>query len=398
MHPHDASRAPDAAVLAIWLVRALMNWTQGGAPALSRPVVRLRSAAACRDTGVETRVLARIRECLDVDARWTTRGERSFTWIGNRLSQKIAVRLPSPIAAEAVTPVRIATTVANDVRASEHDVIAYLARLNWYAVGSAYVFDPAARTIELVAGSHVSVSRERDHCNDQADYAVLQLAQAEREADRIAGALGARVAERDHTARRARRISAAPLEVVRTRFLPDGTRPSGFRDASRELSLAKLNLDGCCAGVTRPDGTLSIHAPFGERETIVIRCQPNVRHPWLGAGMVMFTTIPWLADAATLARTASELQRAQLESSSASAMLGAWGTGALDGRQCVAFARFVPNAMYRADVLDDAVREEVKRAAWLDRYYFPGLDPRSVWQIWAAMCEPVARAAGAMVS
>jgi hypothetical protein len=79
-------------------------------------------------------------------------------------------------------------------------------------------------------------------------------------------------------------------------------------------------------------------------------------------------------------------------------MLGAWGTGALDGRQCVAFARFVPNAMYRADVLDDAVREEVKRAAWLDRHYFPGLAPRSVWQIWAAMCEPVARAAGAMVS
>jgi hypothetical protein len=26
------------------------------------------------------------------------------------------------------------------------------------------------------------------------------------------------------------------------------------------------------------------------------------------------------------------------------------------------------------------------------------LAPRSVWQIWAAMCEPVARAAGAMVS
>lgn len=398
MQPHDASRAPDAAVLAIWLVRALLNRTQGGAPALSRPVVRLRSAAAGRDTGVEKRVLARIRERLDVDARWTTRGERSLTWIGNRLGQKVVVGLPSRIAAEPVTPVHVATTVANDVRASEHEVIAYLARLNWFAVGSAYVFDPAARTIELVAGDHVSVPLERERCNDLADYAVLQLAQAEREADRIADALGARVAERDHTARRARRISAAPLDVVRTRFLPDGTHPSGFRDVSRGFSLAKLNLDGRCAGVTRPDGTLSIHASFGERETIVIRCQPNVRHPWLGAGMVMFTTIPWLADAATLARTASELQRAQLDSSSASAMLGAWGTGALDGRQCVAFARFVPNAMYRADVLDDAVREEVKRAAWLDRHYFPGLAPRSVWQIWAAMCEPVARAAGAMVS
>jgi hypothetical protein len=398
MQPHDASRAPDAAVLAIWLVRALLNRTQGGAPALSRPVVRLRSAAAGRDTGVEKRVLARIRERLDVDARWTTRGERSLTWIGNRLGQKVVVGLPSRIAAEPVTPVRVATTVANDVRASEPDVIAYLARLNWFAVGSAYVFDPAARTIELVAGDHVSVPLERERCNDLADYAVLQLAQAEREADRIADALGARVAERDHTARRARRISAAPLDVVRTRFLPDGPHPSGFRDVSRGFSLAKLNLDGRCAGVTRPDGTLSIHAPFGERETIVIRCQPNVRHPWLGAGMVMFTTIPWLADDATLARTASELQRAQLDSSSASAMLGAWGTGALDGRQCVAFARFVPNAMYRADVLDDAVREEVKRAAWLDRHYFPGLAPRSVWQIWAAMCEPVARAAGAMVS
>ena len=398
MHPHDASQVPDATVLAIWLVRALMNRTRGGTPSPSRPVVRLRPAAAGRDTGVEKRVLARIRERLEIDARWTTRGERSLTWIGNWLGQKIVVGLPSRHAAEPVTPVRIATTVVDDVRASEHEVIAYLARLNWYAVGSAYVFDPASRTIELTAGDHVSVPREREHCDDLADYAVLQLAQAEREVDRIAEALGARVAERDHTARRARRIAAAPLDVVRTRFLPDGTRPSEFRGASRELSLAKLNLDGCCAGITRPDGTLSIHAPFGERETIVIRCQPNVRHPWLGAGMVMFTTIPWMADAATLARTASELQRAQLESSSASASLGAWGTGALDGRQCVAFARFVPNAMYRSDLVDDAVREEVKRAAWLDRYYFPGLEPRSVWQIWAAMCEPVARAAGGMLS
>jgi len=63
--------------------------------------------------------------------------------------------------------------------------------------------------------------------------------------------LNARDATQDVEAffRPARVIRQAAARVAARAELPEGTRTSGFRDASRELWLAKLNPDRCCAGM-----------------------------------------------------------------------------------------------------------------------------------------------------
>lgn len=325
-------------------------------------------------------VIADIHRRLMIDECWTAYRERGFSWLGHRLAQQLDAAPPVESRGLRVCAVCIRTTLVEKVQASQDAVERTLAGLNASAVESSLLYVPEEQRIESILVQTVHAETMAFRADQLADFAILQLYKAERDADGLAEALGGKVAGRDHPVRGTRLDADQMLGAPEHLVIPAGQMPSKFSCAEETMAVAEFVRDSACATFGGSDDGICVEVPFGPGDTTLVELLPGQAHPWLGNGLSVRTTSRVSGDLGTVCGYAASTARLQMGTVKAGAQVGAWAARMIGDRPCLAWFRFVPNFMYRHGLTLDVAVNEINRALWLDRLFFPDLPPRDAWQ------------------
>jgi hypothetical protein len=222
-----------------------------------------------------------------------------------------------------------------------------LAELNQRSALSAWVFDPATRTVDMHAIAYVNVAVEKQIFAWFSQAATLQAAEAHHHVDALAAALKAAVATSHvpdgpartipddllgifaETARRSEAAEAILHEDVFERLEIFEPHPWVLASSSAEGMVAELPWNDI------------VPAPLSHRAspTALLHVRGNQSHPQLGAGVLATLTLPIAA--ADGPRLANRLNLAAIEAWNDAHLLGAWCH-----RDTVAFATFMPGTQW----------------------------------------------------
>lgn len=329
------------------------------------------------DVGV--RVVRSIYRDLYIDDEWALTGERGLVWIGRRLPQEI---FATPVVRDQgyeISQIHCITHAIENVRVSDETVARALTLLNQGAVGSAYVFDATARTVRLVLAHNVHEEIAQDRAQLVGALAILQLCEAEQRIDELANVLNGTPASLMRWGLAERNPADEMLEIWR-RFREEGEQPSRFAVAEEMTGIAESTRGSPYASLGGSETGVSIEVPFGIAMTTLIEIRTDVDHPWLGSGCALRTTVPVplsAADSATVAR----VQALQLETINGGIPCGAWFSGAHRSQPYLTWTRFLPNMLYRPNMVVNAAQGEVMRAIWIDRLMYSELPARNAWAV-----------------
>lgn len=324
---------------------------------------------------------ADIHSRLLIDELWTVRTAREMSWVGHRLRQTIHTSRTFMSREIPVTCISVATTVVRGIQGSREHVERALTLLNAFAVGSGYQFLPDRAEIIAFAKQTVHSETLEWRAEEMAAYAIIQLAQAEAEADNLAALTQGEVAVWIHPFNGARSDVDEMLGIIPKHFSPLGRGPSLFDDLS-EMELATELIDGTACVCTHASARgLTVAAPFGEDDFALIQITAEATHPMLGSGLAVASQVVFDWNEPELVAIAAQLQAAQAGTQLGGSQLGGWGLRHMGDVPFVAFCRFVPNALYRSGLLRDVLQNEMNRMEWLHERTFPGVFPSHVRDI-----------------
>ncbi len=310
------------------------------------------------DPGLEA--LEHAVAALQIDAAFATRPDgRSVTWWPGRLAQRLVADPPLVDAGTTVGRLRAETVVLEgvDLDVRRGQVLS--------AMAAGLVFSAV-----LVDGGRLSLVADVYAHPDAADWcarsfafaAAMQASQAAAMAGRLAGLLGARVAESAHPEAGPRTQDDEMLHLAEALVRPRGSEPSPFDE--KELGTAWNGVFGPLGIAPRRDGPgWWAPLPVGEGEAIVL-ANPQARHPVFGSGALVRAALrvegreraPRFEDALALtAAECSTLTRAHL--------LGAW----YPEQERLVHDVFLPSASWLPGSLGHVLFAQALRLRWACR-------------------------------
>ena len=339
------------------------------------------ASALADDLDIGLEALRQMHGRLQIEESWTVREPRSFTWVAHRLAQTVHASEMFASRGLRVSVVTVTTTVTNLVQQRRETLLGFLADFNMLAVGSGYQLDETGDRLIAISRHAVHAETFAARVDHLSDFSLLQLCLAEHHADSLANSAKGAVAAWEHPTSGPRLVPDEMLGVVGDLFVPAGLEASRFADA-REMRLAEDMVRGTpFASVGSSADGLCVEVAFGEHNTTLIQVSSAARHPNLGAGLGVATVLPLDLPEDELIERANYLQLLQSETVEGGGQFGAWAVRRHISRPCVAYCRFVPNAMFGAGVIQDVVLHEISRALWVDGLCFPDLPPRNAWEI-----------------
>jgi hypothetical protein len=275
------------------------------------------------------------------------------------------------------------TAVVTNIQADDREVALEVLMLNRVATGSAWIFDPDSRSLSV--GYAMTVHDETAGFREKqlANYAILQLIDAETKADDLAQRLKGEVATAEHPESGKRE---QPDEMLGLSTLI--AERSGSRSMFAELEEMQLvyefakatNGAAFSAGPT-PEG-VCVEVPFGPDDTALIEVLTTSPHPALGNGLLVLSRVRGAMELVNALAMADQLNAMAFAPQAVVPLLGAWSAWDVgDKRWSIAFSTFVPNLMATRGVARDAAASAVFRLAQLDRLWHPELGPRNVLEI-----------------
>jgi hypothetical protein len=338
------------------------------------------------------RVCALIYEKLMIDDEWSHAFERGFGWVGHRLVQRVWASPPEDSEGKVISLISARTTVVENVSLDEQKAIGCLAAFNYAAVGSAYVYDVQTRSVDLCLAYVIHEEMLRDRTDELAANAILQLCEAEDNADALAATLKGDVASRGHPQHGPRQAPDGMLDVVRQVFIPQGSEVSRFINIDEMKRVEALFHGTACASLGAWAEGVTVEVACGPDMTTLIELRADVPHPWLGSGLAVRTTLPLPVPSDEIDRFIARLQELQLATNDGGGQCGAWYVGHHRQVPYPTWTRFIPNALFRPRLAADVTMSEVVRALWVDRLFYPGLPLRSAWPIMRARYEAQSQA------
>ncbi len=327
------------------------------------------------DFGLEA--LAAIHGRLMIDEHWTVREPRAFSWIAHRLSQRVDASTMFESLDLMITRITSSVVLVEDIGSSREAVEEMLGWFNHLAVGSAYVYDPAERSIAAMLAHNVHAETTPFRPEDIASYQIIALVLAERHADTIADRVRGRVARRQHPVAGERLERDDMLNVLNESYQPRGREPNLFASDNEMLQVYELvqgtydfSAGGNAAGI-------AIEVAFGENETTLIQLRTDHPHPELGHGLGVFLTLPARLTETDAARIANQLNIRQFEQGETIAAFGSWCVRRIGEHTHVGRGFFVPNANFRPARAVDCAAAAIGQAVWADNLFHPHLSRRS---------------------
>jgi hypothetical protein len=332
-------------------------------------------------TDLGTEALQSIFAGLFLDEAWTTRDERSFSWIGDRLAQTISA---SPmVEVEGVSLSRLVAdcVVVESVRASDELIVSVLSDLNRHAFGSCYSYYPDERQVLGTTSVRIHSETAEWRTRSFAAYATGQLIVAEAEADYIAHKLSGRVAVRRHPSSGERSNRDDRLNDVTDMFIPEGQAPSKFASRLEFETIAEaVQNSPFAATLGGSEDGIALETTFDEY-TALSMLYPRAKHRLLGSGLLCTVQIPTEITHESGCHIAALLNRQEREGGPRAPHYGAWcvdSAGA--GNIAVTYRFFVPNGLYRNGVAMDAAVSCVARARWVDLVLNTEMSPPNAWE------------------
>ena len=327
-------------------------------------------------TDIGLRVLDNIHRQLRIDEEWTTRKPRSFSWIGSRLEQTFHATELFEDADMLVCRVVARTPAVRQISASVADVQREVLLLNRLAVGSAWIYDERSQTLSIALACTVHEQTEAVRSGQIADYAILQLIEAERSAQELALTLGGDIAIAEHPARGRRAIPDEMLGLLTLVHERSGER-SLFADHAELRRVEQFANDafGLAFSAGASDVDVAVEVPFGNDDTSLIYLHAGAPHPVMGNGLLVTSQFRVALPIDAAMAHVHALNAGALEPQSVMPLFGAWTVTSANESFAPAFSTFIPNLMGRPGVAVDAASSALFRATLYDRFQHPTQPP-----------------------
>lgn len=364
------------------------------------------------DLGPE--VVSALADALQVDADWTVREDRGFSWWGHRLRQRVWADPVRESHGEQIVHVHAKTDVLVDVEPS-HVVLSELAQLNELADLSALILEPGLGRVSMQSNAYLHAGN-RWILHDLKSSVALQAAESAAVGDELQKRIGGRVAESGHPISGRRAEPDNMLEVGAV-FRRQGSRPTGFvrgdfseaaREAASFVVIATYDESALAAeipyrgrrpvtldhevsgpverrlltdalievgrkqrvGAPAAHSTIWLAATSTEptlTQTALLQIRSAEPHPALGRGLVTLLWLPAKPEGVDAARLANQLNVREATEWTEAHLLGAWSTR--DGH--LVFTSFTPNLVLansdastrRARLINNVIWSAI-RARW----------------------------------
>lgn len=333
---------------------------------------------------VGTEVVDAIYNQLTVEADWSVRRPRGFTWWSYRLAQHVDVSPPVHDRGLDLCNLTVRTDVVRDVDPATNPP-AVLASLNSQSSINALVWDPADATISVrcVTTVHQDIAGWIYYVLSIA--AILQNELARSHVVGLANACGGVPAGSNHPTHGDRDAPNTSMSVPARMIIPAGGEPSKFIGAACEgleqflVQLADVkgwygNVDAHGATVEVPYSGVR-PAMFQDRasadarlETALVRIFTDVPHPEFGNGALLVTQLPISPGLEHAAGLANSLNLAESAGGyDVPPLFGAWVPDPFSEGNGLAFNSFLPNFLAMGGILNNWMVYQATRAQFARR-------------------------------
>lgn len=318
------------------------------------------------DTGLV--MLQKIFETLQVDDEWSTKRERSFSWIASRLEQTIEVKAPVQDSGVTLFKIVASATVVENVQSAESEVNKILSDLNRFAFGSAYTFDPRSRKVSVCTISWVHEETLEWRSRLFGLYAIGQISFAECEADYIAGQCDGSVAVRRHPQSGFRSTRDEMLSLLDSLIVPFGYEENRFANDFEFEAVADVSRGSDIVATmgASPHG-IALETSFGSYTAISV-IAADERHRRMGGGLLVRIQLPTQITDGDAYDIAGSLNRQEMTAGPLTNHGGAWcvDKDVLNVDNVLAYRWFIPNYAYQNGLIMDSAYSSVARMRWAD--------------------------------
>jgi hypothetical protein len=337
----------------------------------SRPVARPLQPEQDISTDVGPLLLNHVFAQMQIDAPWSVREPRAFTWWGHRLAQRVWVDQPRPSRGVSVVRAYAETDVLRVVPKGQK-VLDLLAALNMEASLSALVLDEATSRLSYRCGMYVHPQNFAWARSLFLHAMSIQADDANARVEWLAKYAGGQPAYSAHPTSGERHEPDGMLSVVRDCFVSPGQGPSTFSDRELE-AIAQMEPRPWTLATGGPGG-LTAEFPFtgsvpamgtmmGIRsgpgplpETALCTVSTDQPHPQLGSGALIRLHLPVTGTS----RMAADLNFNESNEWAECHQLGAWCRNGTD----VVFVTFLPSAAWAPGLMQSMLFSTALRARW----------------------------------
>jgi len=328
------------------------------------------------------RTLSTIFDQLKIDAEWSIRRDRDFSWIASRLEQTVTASKPVNDDGFLLYKISARTVVVEDVKAAESQIDRILSDINRFAVGNAYSHDPIARNI--VATTSTWIHEETAGWRSEAffPYVMSQLCLAESEADYLAEACDGVIGHRTHPASGDREAPDDMLNFIEHYLARFGEEGSRYADAEEYRAIAdEVERSETIATLGGSADGICLERMFGEYSAITI-LNPTLAHRRLGAGLDCRIHLPAKASHVEGLRLASMLNRLEQDRGPFASHLGAWCLDSKPGGGlAITYRSFGLNTVHVRGMAMEFARAGIGRMRWADRVFNHDATSGDIWEL-----------------
>jgi hypothetical protein len=306
-----------------------------------------------------------IFEQMRIDPEWSVRDDRSFTWWGHRLPQKVWADPVRMEEGDAVVRVHAEARLLKDVPRIQR-TFERLNAFNAFGVSmSAFVLQPGTEclTMHCAADFHAENGQWLGTLFSAA--VAIQAADAHIKVDGAATILGGRPDESRHPASGTRKEPDDMLNVIEALFTPEGRGPSALGKEDFVSALAMEPSPWVLANGGDSEMTVEYPFPGCMPPTALLKVTAEERHPQLGSGALFVLKLPVSLPEVNAEELANKLNCAEAVEWTGCHCFGGWCKDA-DGN--LAFVSFVPSTLRRPGLLETLLYSMAHRARWSNEF------------------------------
>lgn len=308
------------------------------------------------------RVLDRLYNLSQIDAKWSVRTEHGFSWWAGDLAQHVWEDSPIQSNGHQLTRVHVRTDLVYGFKGTERQlqVLGLLAR---HATLSGWVRDPEDPSrIQFAAAASVHEGAFDFLTHLLSLAGAIQVAEAHILIPMLEAVEDWTVARSAHPTSGHRQDPDNMLQVVEG--LPLREAPSRW-EGSEMLDVLRI-LKGPPSILANGDES-GIAAEFsfpGPRGSSLLRISTREQHPRLGHGCLFRLTLP--PSETALTSMSDLLEANEREAESQNYFLGSW----CPAEEGPTYVSFLPNAAYQPGALQSLAMSLVNRARWVTAEFF----------------------------
>lgn len=331
-------------------------------------------ASTDRTQDVGPEVLDCLFGAMNIDAQWSIREPRAFSWWGHRLVQRVWAEPARLSHDHHIVRVHATTALLRDVPDTP-ELRLRLAMTNSLTSLSALILKPSTNQILLYSAAYFHAENFPWLKHLFLAAVGLQVAEAHIKADSLAKTLGGEPDVSAHPQSGPRHDPDDILNVIASTFAPEGAGPSpwtesDFRATQNMAPRPWVFATSDATGLTAEFPFLSDRpAPLaGRAETALLTVSATDRHSQLGGGLMVRLRLPLNFAQRDCAEAVCTLNSLEVSDETHTHALGAWCLGpAAPGRpdtRSPAFVSFIPAVVYRKGLLDALALAMAVRAKW----------------------------------